>query len=398
MVMIGRRELADPLAFPNLSRRSVIGDAAVGFVLLVLMVAVSSGLSTTVQIASLLIGLAVMCRRVTPSLMMTLAVASAVLQVVTYDVAVGACLLYSVLYYTAGNHPNALVRRGSFVVAAVGSLVAAWVYPRSSAWGAADESATLLAYLMTFLGIAVLLVGSWTFGFIRYQRHSVEQARIAEQMSELERRRLLDLYDEQAARSSLARDMHDVVAHSLAVVVAQAEGARFTLDSSPEAAKEALGVIADTARQALADVRGVLEELRSTESTADHTRTDRDQLYARMRAAGMTLQTTEIGDADTVSPLSVRVAFAVLTESLTNALKYGDLARPVEVRQDWTDGCRLTVANALSDKPLAPGGAGHGIVGMVERAELAGGTLTSAAVDGRWLVELVVPARPEGPA
>ncbi|MGI6797043.1 sensor histidine kinase [Gordonia sihwensis] len=398
MVMIGRYRVADPLAFPNLSRRSTIADAVIGLILLVLMLAFSSGLTTTVQVVSLLIGLALMCRRSAPSVMMLLAVTSAVIQVATYDVAVGPCLLYSVLYYTAGNHPDRRVRGASLAVAVVGSAIAAWVYPRSTAFGTDAEASTIVSHTMTFVGIAVLLVGSWTFGFIRYQRHSVEQARIAEQISELERRRLLDLYDEQAQRSSLARDMHDVVAHSLAVVVAQAEGARFALDASPEAAKEALGVIADTARQALADVRGVLEELRSTESTAEHARTDRDQLYARMRAAGMTLQSTEIGDEDAASPLSVRVAFAVLTEALTNALKYGDLGAPVYVRQDWSDGCRLTVANSLSEKPLAPGGAGHGIRGMVERAELAGGTLTSAAVEGGWLVELVIPARPEGPS
>lgn len=398
MVMIGRYRVADPLAFPNLSRRSTIADAVIGLILLVLMLAFSSGLTTTVQVVSLLIGLALMCRRSAPSVMMLLAVTSAVIQVATYDVAVGPCLLYSVLYYTAGNHPDRRVRGASLAVAVVGSAIAAWVYPRSTAFGTDAEASTIVSHTMTFVGIAVLLVGSWTFGFIRYQRHSVEQARIAEQISELERRRLLDLYDEQAQRSSLARDMHDVVAHSLAVVVAQAEGARFALDASPEAAKEALGVIADAARQALADVRGVLEELRSTESTAEHARTDRDQLYARMRAAGMTLQSTEIGDEDAASPLSVRVAFAVLTEALTNALKYGDLGAPVYVRQDWSDGCRLTVANSLSEKPLAPGGAGHGIRGMAERAELAGGTLTSAAVEGGWLVELVIPARPEGPS
>ncbi|MGB6246731.1 sensor histidine kinase [Gordonia sp. (in: high G+C Gram-positive bacteria)] len=394
MVKIGRLA-ADPLAFPDLSRRSAIADATIGFVLTGLMVLASVDLSGPVQLASVLIGAALMCRRSAPTAMMALALLSAAIQVATYEIAVGPSLLYAILFYTAGNHPDARVRRGSLSVAVIGSGVAAWVYPRTGAYGTVGDSAAL-AHIIIFIAVAVLLVGSWTFGLVRYQRKSVEQARIAEQIAELERKRVLDLYDEQAQRSSLARDMHDVVAHSLAVVVAQAEGARFALDASPEAAREALGVIAQTARQALADVRGVLEELRSTESTAEAARIDRDQLFDRMRAAGMMLQSTEIGDENAVSALDVRVAFAVLTEALTNALKYGDMTRPVYVRQDWTDGCRLSVANALSAAPLAPGGAGHGITGMIERAELAGGTLTSAAVEGGWLVELTIPERPEG--
>ncbi|ALG85250.1 sensor histidine kinase [Gordonia phthalatica] len=396
MVMIGTRHLVDPLAFPNLPRRSVIGDAVVGFLLTLLIVAIATSEGPVASVlASVMVGVALMIRRVAPSLMLALALGSAVLQVATYQVAVAASLLYSVLYYTAGNHPNSRVRGASLAVGVVGSGIAAWVYPRAPGLGGVDEVSPE-AYVFGFVGIAVLLLGSWTFGYVRYQRQSAEQARVAEQIAQLERRRLLDLYDEQAERSALARDMHDVVAHSLAVVVAQAEGARFVLETSPDAAKDALGVIADTARQALADVRGVLEELRSTETTADHTRTDRGQLYDRMRAAGMMLQSTEIGDEDAASPLTVRVAFAILTEALTNALKYGDLAQPVDVRQEWTEGCRLTVRNSLSENPLAPGGAGHGIRGMSERAELAGGTLTSAATDGGWLVELVIPERPEG--
>ncbi|MGB3302338.1 MAG: histidine kinase [Gordonia sp. (in: high G+C Gram-positive bacteria)] len=386
----------DPLAFPNLSRRSAIGDAVVGFVVLGVLLLMASGLNGTQQFVSVLVGLALMCRRSAPTLMMLFALFSAAIQVVTYDIAVGPSLLYAVLYYTAGNHPNQWVRRGSLIVAVIGSGFAAWAYQRSPVYGPTDNASTLAGNVLTFFAIAVLLVGSWTVGFVRYQRQRVEEARIAAQISELERRRLLDLYDEQAERSSLARDMHDVVAHSLAVVVAQAEGARFSLDANPDAVKESLGVIADTARQALADVRGVLEELRSTETTAAYTRTDRDQLYARMRAAGMILQTDSVGDEDAASPLNVRVAFAILTESLTNALKYGDLGSPVTVRQDWSEGCRLTVHNALSATPLAPGGAGHGVRGMAERAELAGGTLTSAAADHGWTVDLSIPARPEG--
>lgn len=159
---------------------------------------------------------------------------------------------------------------------------------------------------------------------------------------------------------------------------------------------DALGVIADTAREALADVRTVLEELRSTDSVGDVSRADRDQLFARMRAAGMTIDADETGTADDVDPVTVRVAHAVLTEALTNALKYGDLTQAVTVHHDWTIGARLTVGNAVADRPLAPGGARHGIIGMTERAAHVGGRLSSTSTQDGWLVVLTVPD-PKGP-
>ncbi len=107
----------------------------------------------------------------------------------------------------------------------------------------------------------------------------------------------------------------------------------------------------------------------------------------------MTIDTRETGNDESVDANITRVAGRVLSEALTNALKYGDLAVPVVVRIEWTHGCSMTVWNALSDNPLAPGGAGHGIAGMAERAAQIGGTLRSAR-DNRdgWLVSLQIPA------
>lgn len=276
-------------------------------------------------------------------------------------------------------------------------MIAGFTITNAYSDGAADTSPNhpLLSGLFAAAGVAIVVVGGWVAGFITFQRRSVAAAEMSETIAELERRRMLDLYDEQAERSRLARDMHDVVAHSLAVVVAQAEGARYAMETDPEAARDALGVIATTARGALGDVRSVLEELRSTDSDAEINRTDRDQLFARMRAAGMLILTSETGEVGDVGPAVARTAYRVLTEALTNALKYGDLARPVIVDQDWTDGCRLTVRNTIAVDPLAPGGAGHGLLGMAERAAQAGGVLTSAPDGDDWLVTLTIPT--EGP-
>ena len=381
---------------PELRRSAVAFDLVVAAFVGFVVVVSNSGLGASVYVAGGLITLALAVRRWAPSVMMTAAVASAVVQVAATHVT-ALSVMYAPMFFTAGAHPDRRVRRGSFVVAVIGSIVAGATLPHayadidfgggSVAWG------TAFGVVLT----AVVVVGGWTAGFVSHQRRSVAAAEVSETIADLERRRVLDLYAEQSERSRLARDMHDVVAHSLAVVVAQAEGAKYTLDADPSAARDALGVIADTARDALADVRTVLEELRSTDSAGEISRSDRDHLFARMRAAGMSIDADEIGSADDADPGTVKVAHAVLTEALTNALKYGDLTHAVTVHHDWSEGCRLTVGNAVSDHPLAPGGARHGIIGMTERAGHVGGSLSSTGTQDGWLVVLTVPDS-EGPA
>ncbi|WP_132991654.1 sensor histidine kinase [Gordonia zhaorongruii] len=389
--------MRDPLRVGALSRRSIVFDVVSSLVAGGAVTLVNSGLTAPVHVADALICLALVSRRLAPSLMIVSALASATVQVAATDVTAFS-MAYAVLFYMVGRHPARRVRTGSLFVAITGSVVAGitmpYTYPNAMEGGGSH----IWAMVFATIGTAVVVVGGWVVGYIGFQRRSVAAAEVSETIAELERRRVLDLYDEQSERSRLARDMHDVVAHSLAVVVAQAEGARYAIDQKPEAARDALGVIADTARSALADVRGVLEDLRSTDTPGEVGRTDRDQLYGRMRAAGMRIDSTETGETTADAGLR-RVAFAVLTESLTNALKYGDLRSTVIVHHDWTDGCRLTVRNVTSDDPLAPGGARHGIIGMAERAAHAGGILCSERDGAEWLVILDIPSASamEGP-
>ncbi|OZC32815.1 sensor histidine kinase [Gordonia polyisoprenivorans] len=379
--------MRDPLSTGGLTRRGLIIDVAIAVVFALVAIPIHLGQSTSAAVTAAVVSIALALRRPAPSVMIVLALASATVQVATDQIAVVASLAYFPLFATVGGHPDRRVRFGSLSVAIAGCVIAGWEFPH--VYASADIVA---ARLFGFAGAAVVVIGGWAFGFIRYQRRMVQQASIAETIAELERKRLLDLYDEQSERTRLARDMHDVVAHSLAVVVAQAEGARMVLDADPEATRKALHVIADTARGALGDVRGLLEQLRN-EDVSSASRSDRDTLFDRMRAAGMTIDTRETGNDESVDANITRVAGRVLGEALTNALKYGDLAVPVVVRIEWTRGCSMTVWNALSDNPLAPGGAGHGIAGMAERAAQIGGTLRSDR-DNRdgWLVSLQIPA------
>ncbi|GAA3952607.1 sensor histidine kinase [Gordonia caeni] len=377
----------DPLARPHTPRSTVAFDLLMAGVFALIGLPIQSSDSAFTAIVTAVIALAIAVRSVAPTVMIVLALGTAAVQVIFLEVALFGSLGYAPLFAVAGSHPDRRVRRGSLAVGIVGVLVAGAVmpsaYPEGGSW--------LFGLVLGLAGASVVVLGGWAFGFIRYQRRNVEQAEVAETIAELERRRLLELYDEQAERSRLARDMHDVVAHSLAVVIAQAEGARFALASSPDAADEALGVIAGTARDALGEVRGVLHELRSGDTAAQATAVDRAQLFDRMRAAGMRLVVEELGDPETADPATVQTAHRVLTEALTNALKHGDLSEPVTVVHDWRNGAVVTVHNTVNTLPSTAIGAGHGILGMSERASAVGGEIRSRATADGWTLEFTAP-------
>ena len=226
-------------------------------------------------------------------------------------------------------------------------------------------------------------------GYLRWQRRQAIQARADATLQELERRRLRDLYEQEQGRSRIAADMHDLVAHSWAVVAAQADGARYLVQTDPDRAQQALAVIGDTARSAMGDVRVLLDRLRDQQSSDEGLEFEEpDALVARMRASGMDVRLERHG-GPTPAGLLETTTRRLLTESLTNALKHGDLSQPVEVAEDWSDGYRLRVTNAAAasngDDP------GHGLVGMAERIALAGGTLTAERQGDRWVLAAHVP-------
>jgi len=206
-------------------------------------------------------------------------------------------------------------------------------------------------------------------------------------------------------RTRIARDMHDVVAHSLAVVVAQADGARYAARSDPAAAEEALRTIATTAREALADVRVLLAQLRyQQEDGPQPTLGDLDRLIEQLRASGLQLVREDSGAPLPLGTAQQIAVYRIVQESLTNALRHADVNRPVTVRFSWTShGVELAIVSHLVDAkprtgivPLAVPPVGHGIAGMTERATLGGGWLRAAADDNRFTVTAWLPYAPTG--
>lgn len=181
--------------------------------------------------------------------------------------------------------------------------------------------------------------------------------------------------DLEAERTRVARDVHDIVAHSLTVVIAQADGARYATAGDSPAAADAFETIAQTARDALGDVRVLLTELRHTQEAGPQPGlADLDALLQSRRESGLALEVREFGDRGRLSETRELALYRIVQESLTNALRHGDGAATLEF--EWGElAVDLVVTNTASDA-AAEGERGHGIDGMRERASLSGGELS----------------------
>lgn len=254
------------------------------------------------------------------------------------------------------------------------------------------EAQLLGSVIMTvvlFSAIAGTLALAWLAGLLlRTRLHSrrLEQERVV----------TAALASAEAERVQIARDMHDVVAHSLAVVIAQADGARYASAADPQIATDALRTISATARGALSDVRLLLTQLRHSQGTGPQpTLADLEGLYAQVRGAGVDLRVDVDPMPQGDPPGAIQLAvYRILQEALTNALRHGDGAG-VDIHLGWlAQHVDITVRNGIAPGEHT-GGGGHGLIGMRERAQLVGGTLDAAATDGQFFVHAVIPMPPE---
>jgi signal transduction histidine kinase len=198
-----------------------------------------------------------------------------------------------------------------------------------------------------------------------------------------------------AERARIARELHDVVAHNVSVMVVQADGAAYVLDVAPEQAKQALETISGTGRQALAEMRRLLGVLRTGEpqDSEDYVpQPDVEQievLVEQVRQAGLAVEFDVEG---TPRPLPSGVeltAYRIVQEALTNTRKHGGPEATARVRLVYfDDGLGLLVeddgrgaAHELYEDGGADG-AGHGLIGMRERIGMVGGTLDAGPRPG----------------
>ncbi|MEN3538320.1 sensor histidine kinase [Microbispora sp. ZYX-F-249] len=216
----------------------------------------------------------------------------------------------------------------------------------------------------------------------------VARERLAEQetavIRERERRTLLE------ERARIARELHDVVAHHMSVISVQADAAPYRVPDPPQELVASFAVIRQNALEALTELRRVLGVLRA-ESAPDPaapgapqpTLDDLGDLVTNVRAAGLRVETDVRGTPGALSPGVELSAFRIAQEALSNALRHAPGARVhVEIAHTAT-ALRLTVRNGPGRHAPAPSpGAGHGLLGMRERAAMLGGDLAAGPVPG----------------
>lgn len=196
-------------------------------------------------------------------------------------------------------------------------------------------------------------------------------------------------------RNRIAREMHDVVAHSLSVMIALSEGARVVAKRDQARADEVLNELSGTGRAALADMRrmlGVLRQEESGELAPQPTGGNVEQLLEGFRTAGLPVTYTHTGDPlpeDTTFQLTV---FRIIQESLTNSLRYARNVSDVQIRLEQRRGeLRMEIMDNGDATRVPSIGSGRGLRGMRERAALFGGTVDAGPVaSGGWIVKAVL--------
>jgi signal transduction histidine kinase len=348
-------------------------------------------------IVALSMSVALMFRRHRPLLAMAAVAMTALAQLIILWRQVGDALpldlalavmiaMYSVVKYAA-------VMRDAYIAAGVVAVGAA-----VESWGNSADSWTSFVFYVATAG------GVWLAGYVvRTRRDYV--AGLEERAATLEREREhLAQIAVAHERASIAREMHDVVAHSLAVIIVQADGGRYAMAADPEAGRTTLATVADTARDALDEMRRLIDLLRSGPSDAASMPDDGDRQVAglsripalvdRARSAGVDV-TLILGDVPVADGSAVSLAiYRLVQEALTNVLRH---ARP---------GSRCTVtiacaADAISVSIVDDGGTvtpvsqsdriGHGLVGMRERVAVLGGTLAAGPGPRGWSVRATLP-------
>jgi signal transduction histidine kinase len=287
--------------------------------------------------------------------------------------------LVLVALYSVTVHGPRWAHRVAIVGALIGALVVGMtVYGRFQ--GPSATATTL------FVSVAALAV--WAFGLVRRTRR--------ERLEALEdRARRLEIERDQQAqiataaeRARIAREMHDIVAHSLSVVIAQADGGRYAADADPAAAARALGTIAETGRAALTDMRRLLGVLRGSDSPVvefepQPAESDVGSLVEQMRDSGMRVSLVRMGTPRNLPPGAGLTVYRIAQEALTNVLKHAGPDPLVSVLVQWLpDAIVLEVSDDGRGAAADSDGLGQGLLGMRERATMFAGSVSAGPRPG----------------
>ncbi|MDC0772800.1 sensor histidine kinase [Streptomyces sp. HD] len=348
----------------------------------------------------LLLCLVIALRRRMPEKMLLLAVGVGLVQLTLNVATTPANFAFLVIVYTVAATG---ARWASWLALGAGLCAAPLAQLR---WPERDASALGNIALMIFLAVPFAL--AWVLGdSIRTRRAYYEQ--LEERATRLEKEREAQAKVAVAAeRARIARELHDVVAHNVSVMVVQADGAAYVLDAAPDQAKKALETISSTGRQALAEMRRLLGVLRTGEHQESGEYVPQpdveqiDDLIQQCRTSGLPVDFKVEG---TPRPLPSGVeltAYRIVQEALTNTRKHGGPNAGASVRLVYfDDGLGLLVEDDGKGAPhelYEEGGAdgrGHGLIGMRERVGMVGGTLDAGPrPGGGFRISALLPLKP----
>jgi signal transduction histidine kinase len=302
-----------------------------------------------------------------------------------------ALLAAVVATYTVGAYAASRVALACAVFA--GLMVALLIGYAANFWPGMSPAEGAALFLLFLL--------AWVLGDRMRARRAYTGA-LEERARQLEREREREADAATVAeRTRIARELHDVVAHGVSVIVLHARAAREVMGTDQAAAQRSLELIENTGRQALTELRTVLGALR-TDDSERHERqpqpglADLDRLAAEVREAGLAVEVATEGEPRPLPPGVAVSAYRIVQEALTNTLKHAGPCHAV-VRLDYAAEV-LTVDvhdNGHGSRPAGPKGTGHGLVGMRERTALLGGALRAGPDPaGGFAVIATIPYEP----
>jgi signal transduction histidine kinase len=350
-------------------------------------VAASEGAPSALSIVLAVVGGgALVLRRLAPLAVLATTLAAGVAIVVLGDEPAG--VAGGIALYTVA---ATCERRASLSALVPTAAIAAALSAATADATGRDASALFGATVAALLTVGVWALGAYVQTRRRYTRALEERAAHAER--EHEQLARIAIHEE---RASIARELHDIVAHSVSVMLVGVRGARDVLRTSPDVADDTLARVETSAEQSLAELRRILALLRAPERGAESrpqpSLAELDELVAGYRDAGLPVRLEVIGERQPL-PGGVELSvYRIVQEALTNVLKH---SRPTRVAVTLAfRGSRLEVEVVDDGTRVEHDGAatGHGIVGMRERVALLGGELeTGRRAGGGYRVAARLP-------
>lgn len=248
-------------------------------------------------------------------------------------------------------------------------------------------------FMTVFVAVVVVLLAAW--GSYIGARREAKQA-VADRVNALEREREVRVEAARAEeRARLAREMHDVLAHKISLIAMHAGALAYREDLDPAETRAVAGTIQGSAHQALTELRTILGQLRQVDggqpSPPQPTLANLDALLAEHRAVGRRVE-AEVSLEGEPRDAVGRHAYRIVQECLTNAARHAPNTRVrVMISGALKDGLSIRVTNPLPVKEVNSPGAGLGLVGLDERVQLLGGTMTAGPEGHEFVVEVRLP-------